>query len=78
MTVIYLVMTAVSGESRWTHWLVQSEWCARHSRVNVQLPVHAHNTMPQTINNETGNLVTTYLILIVLLVSLWILYAGLL
>lgn len=39
--VIFLVMTAVSGESRWTHWLVQSEWCARHSRVNVQLPVHA-------------------------------------
>lgn len=34
--------------------------------------------MPQALNNETGNLMTTYLILIVLLISLWILYAGIL
>jgi hypothetical protein len=28
--------------------------------------------------NETGNLLTTYLILIALLIALWVLYAGIL
>ncbi|KAG8262941.1 hypothetical protein J6590_042742 [Homalodisca vitripennis] len=43
--------------------------------------IRVHRTpynMAQTLNSETGSLMTTYLILIVLLISLWILYAGIL
>lgn len=41
-------------------------------------PAPAPAMAQTTLNSETGSLVTTYLILIVLLISLWILYAGIL